>query len=44
MKNKIKEFLEELIYNQDINFKKGLENRINIDYVIERLQDIINNK
>ena len=36
----MKEFIEELKYNQNINFEKGLENRINIDYVIERLEDI----
>ena len=36
----MKEFIEELKYNQNINFKKGLENRIDIDYVIERLEDI----
>lgn len=36
----MKEFIEELKYNQNINLKKGLENRIDIDYVIERLEDI----
>ena len=36
----MKEFLEELKYNQNINLEKGLENRINIDYVIERLENI----
>lgn len=36
----MKEFLEELKYNQNINFEKGLENRIDIDYVIERLENI----
>ena len=34
------EFIEELEYNQKINFEKGLENRVDIDYVIERLKDI----
>lgn len=34
------EFIEELKYNQKINYEKGIENRINIDYVIERLEDI----
>lgn len=33
----MKEFIEELKYNQNINYKKGLENRVDIDYVIERL-------
>ena len=36
----MKEFIEELKYNQKINEEKGLENRIDIDYVIERLEDI----
>lgn len=36
----MKEFIEELKYNQNINLEKGLENRINIDYVIERLEYI----
>jgi hypothetical protein len=36
----MREFIEELKYNQNINFEKGLENRIDIDYVIERLEDI----
>ena len=36
----MKEFIEELKHNQNINFEKGLENRIDIDYVIERLEDI----
>ena len=39
----MKEFIEELKHNQNINFEKGLENRINIDYVIERLEDIQKN-
>lgn len=34
------EFIGELKHNQQINIEKGLENRINIDYVIERLEDI----
>ena len=36
----MKEFIEMLKYNQNINFEKGLENRIDIDYVIERLEEI----
>lgn len=36
----MKEFIEELKYNQSVNLEKGLENRVNIDYVIERLEDI----
>ena len=36
----MKEFIEELKHNQKINIEKGLENRINIDYVIERLENV----
>lgn len=36
----MKEFIEELKYNQNVNFEKGLENRVDIDYVIERLESI----
>lgn len=38
----MKEFIEELKYNQNINFEKGLENRVDIAYVIERLENITN--
>lgn len=41
MEEKIREFLQELEYNQNVNFEKGLENRVDIDYVIERLKDIL---
>ena len=36
----MKEFIEELKHNQSVNLEKGLENRVNIDYVIERLEEI----
>jgi hypothetical protein len=36
----MKEFIEELKHNQNINYKNDLENRIDIDYVLERLEDI----
>lgn len=36
----MKEFIEELKYNQNVNIEKGLENRVDIDYVIERLENI----
>ena len=36
----MREFIEELKYNQKINMEKGLENRVDIDYVIERLEEI----
>ena len=36
----MKDFIEELKHNQEINIKKGLENRVDIDYVIERLENI----
>lgn len=35
------ELLQELQHNQNINFKEGLENRIDIDYVINRITDIL---
>lgn len=38
----MKEFIEELKYNQNVNMEKGLENRVDIDYVIERLEGINN--
>lgn len=38
----MKEFIEELEYNQKINFEKGLENRVDIAYILERLKDIDN--
>lgn len=34
------EFIKELENNQKINLEKGLENRIDIDYVIKRLKNI----
>jgi hypothetical protein len=37
----LKEFLKELQYNQNINYKKGLENKIDIEYVIERITNIL---
>ena len=36
----IQDFIKELEGNQKINKKRGYENRIDIDYVIERLKDI----
>ena len=36
----MKDFIDELKHNQKINIEKGLENRVDIDYVIERLEDI----
>ena len=43
MEKELKHFLKELQYNQQINLEKGIENRIDIDYVIERITDILNN-
>lgn len=37
----MKDFIDELKHNQKINIEKGLENRVDIDYVIERLEDIL---
>jgi hypothetical protein len=36
----MREFIEELKYNKKINDEKGLENRVDVDYVIERLEEI----
>ena len=36
----MKSFIEELEFNRDVNLLKGLENRVDIDYVIERLKEI----
>ena len=44
MKNELKEFLEELKHNQNINYEKNLENRIDIDYIIERIENILKSK
>lgn len=41
MERNLIDFLEELKYNQQINFEKGIENRIDIDYVIERIIEIL---
>jgi hypothetical protein len=39
----MREFIEELKYNKKINEEKGLENRVDVDYVIERLENIQKN-
>ena len=39
----MQEFIEELKSNEKVNKEKGLENRIDIDYVIWRLEDINEN-
>jgi uncharacterized UBP type Zn finger protein len=36
----MKELIEELENNQKINKEKGLENKVDIDYILERLEDI----
>lgn len=36
----MREFIKELENNQKINLEKGLENRVDIDYVIEKLKNI----
>lgn len=36
----MREFIEELKYNKKINEEKGLENRVDVNYVIERLEEI----
>lgn len=39
----MKDFIEELKHNRNVNIEKDLENRVDIDYVIERLEDIRKN-
>lgn len=36
------DLIYELKFNKSINFKKGLDNRVNIDYILERLENIKN--
>lgn len=36
----IKVLLAELKYNQKINLEKGLENRVDIDYMIKKLEEL----
>lgn len=43
-KDYIEDFLVELKHNESINKKKKIENRVDISYVIERLEDIKNEK
>ena len=38
--NGLLKFEEELEHNQKTNQDKGLENRVDIDYVLERVKDI----
>ena len=40
----LKELLQELKYNRNINIKNNLENIVDLDYIINRLEDIIKNK
>lgn len=44
MEKELKQFLKELKFNEIINEQKGIENRIDIDYVIERITEILKNK
>lgn len=44
MKEKLKDLLKELQYNQNINIKNELENKVDIDYIIERIKDVLKNK
>lgn len=39
----ISELLDELKHNRKINLQNGIENRVDIDYIIERLENISNN-
>lgn len=42
MEKELRKFLEELKYNQQINFDNGDENVVDIYYVIKRITDILN--
>lgn len=42
--NKLTEFIEELKQNSKVNSKINMANRINIDYVIDRLEEILNER
>lgn len=44
IEKELKQFLKELKFNSIINEQKGLENRIDIDYVIDRIAEILGNK
>lgn len=39
----MEDFIKELENNKEVNIKNNLENRVDIDYVIERLKDIQSN-
>ena len=43
-KDYIEDFIIELKHNESINKKKKIENRVDISYVIERLEEIKNEK
>ena len=36
----MRELIKELEYNKKINEEKGLENKVDIDYILKRLNDI----
>lgn len=38
MRNRLEELLKELKHNQEINLENNYENRVNIDYIIERIE------
>lgn len=38
----INELLEELKHNQNINFTQGLENTVDVGYIIERIEGVFN--
>lgn len=41
IKTQLQEFLQELKINQNVNISQNLENRVDIDYVIEKITDIL---
>ena len=44
IEKELKKFLKELKFNRIINEQKGFENRLDINYVIDRITGILENK
>lgn len=44
IERELKQFLKELKFNRIVNEQKGLENRLDVDYVIDRITEILKNK
>lgn len=44
IERELKQFLKELKFNEIINEQKGIDNRIDMDYVIDRITEILENR